>query len=481
MSGTPGELTNTLILALSQCQDQVRTIRDQAARIERLQRANARLREDLQNAKQEQRNDAVEDEPSSQVDDLFQKHVEAQAEIQKLRKKLKQYKDKANNLAVPFSSPSTRSSTPSGSSPKRPPRQARTVELLSVSASSSPPRKRPKLDNEVLREVPLNNVNDSSSPLRNRSKNVLEEEKAAEPIIADDGQEHQHGHEQENLGKHTAPMQRFTYGRLEDLLAAPTPSRTPLNRPTSPDTNTIFSKPSKTTTKSFNISNISHVTSDTPSPKTVRQEHPPDKECSAIDPVAHVRQPTTTYSRSLNQRNPLPRSSKRAREDGEPFRARPPSKLSLKHFKPNPRWLDSHGVSYDEFLHGQNATRINALAATLPRLPGQHEQGGPVTDDELLLEFLGPGSEDRIACLTRLARVNLITEAKTKRVAKYFARQRADYDREQDPPGFWSIDMPNTQEGEENRRKAVEIEQEEVKKRYEEAIIGHGRWVFADE
>ena len=120
---------------------------------------------------------------------------------------------------------------------------------------------------------------------------------------------------------------------------------------------------------------------------------------------------------------------------------------------------------------------MKVLAETLPKLPG-HDR---LTDDEILLDFLGPGSGARIAGLTNLAKKNLLAEAKVKRVAQSFGKSRADYDHGRDPPGFWSTDMPGTQEDEENKEKARKMEREEVKRRQEDAVRGQGKWIFADE
>ena len=62
-----------------------------------------------------------------------------------------------------------------------------------------------------------------------------------------------------------------------------------------------------------------------------------------------------------------------------------------------------------------------------------------------------------------------------------FGKQRADYDLENDPPGFWGMDFPGTQEEEENRKLAAEKAKAEVRRRYEEAVRSSGKWIFVDE
>jgi len=471
-SDAGGSLTNTLILALTQCQNQVRTIQEQAARIERLQRENEALRKELHDAKQEQPVAAAaapEEGVLSQVDDLFHKNVEAQAEINKLKRKLRSYKEKANGrLAVPISSPLSLPPTPLASSPKQ-------VRNTSAAASGSdhersPPRKRTRLnDTGVLQEVPTNTAHSRTSSTVASKRGDVEKKIAAIPLLAEDGEDYAPTVPPARSPRSTINKENSIYKRLDGLLAAPTPSRAPLARARSASPSTEVSQSS--TKRAPGISNIKHISSEAQPTSSTK--------ASIADRRAAVGTPEPT-SRPIgkNGRTSLGRFSRKDPEDEEPLRARPVSRLSLQHFKPNPRWLDSHGVSYDEFLHGQNATRINVLAETLPKVPGQDG----LSDDEVLLDFLGPGSETRIAGLTQLAKKNLLAEAKVKRVAQAFGKQRADYDREQDPPGFWSTDMPGTQEDEENKEKARKMERDEVKRRYEDAIKhGQGRWVFADE
>lgn len=481
MSRTPGELTNTLVLALSQCQDQVRTISDQSAQIERLQRENEWLRQELRDAKQERSVVAAAPAPApaappdgdvpNQVDDLFHRHVETQAEIRKLKRKLKSYKEKANGtLAVPISSPLSLPTTPLASSPKQVRPSA--VDTLSSEHEQSPPRKRTRSnDTGVLHEVPANAAHSRTSSTAASKKSNVEKKIAAIPMIAEDGEDYDPVMAASRSARSTLNEEKSVDRRLEGLLNASTPSRAPLTRPrsigSSKDT-----PPQSTTRRAPGISNIEHITTESP----LRSARVATTDGHLVGPS----RPAEARSRPLSStgRTSLSKSFGRDPEDGEPLRARPLNRLSLQHFKLNPRWLDSHGMSYNEFLHGSNADRMTVLAETLPKLPGQNNRN----DDEVLLDFLGPGSEARIASLTDLARKNLLAEAKVKCVAQSFGKHRADCDRKQDPPGFWSTDMPGTQEDEENKEKARKMEREEVKRRHEDAMRnGQGRWVFADE
>lgn len=484
MSGTPDELTKTLILALSQSQDQAKTIREQAKVIKQLQNENRRLSEELHQARPERDETIVRDDSSSQVEDLFQKYVEAQAETHKLKKKLKRYKEKAGTLlTTPLSSPSTAPSTSLPSSPKGilALSGAPEVSYEECLASQSPPRKRTRLRNNVSLETPLNaawrrSTSNSTSikrvgRLNQTAMHDLDEDQR-EPLQANAGTENPGG---------VLERQGSFHNRLDTLLTAPSPSRNVMERSVPRTLSGVSSTPSSSLKRPLNISNIRHVTSNVPTSESTRKDDGLTKEPaseSSSDVTSRRHNLPTTHAQQNSSTTKKPKGSL---EDSDPLRKKPVASLSLQHFKPNPRWLDSHGVSYDEFLRGQNAKRMQVLVETLPKLPGQHEQGTSLTDEDLLREFLGPGSETKIASLTQVARANLLNEAKTKRMAQYFARQRADHDQEQNPPGFWSIDMAGTQEDETNREKAGAMEQAEVVKRYEDAVKGNGRWIFADE
>lgn len=499
-SHTPGQLTSTLILALTQSEDQCRTIQDQAARIDRLQRENERLRqavdhdkqteqftlreevertqEDLQSAhtrieelehheqenaqlRQEldqlKQNHAGGQQSSQALDDLFQKQVEAQAEIHKLRKKLKRYKEKANGrLPEPISSPVSYLSTPELTSP-RPVQHAPNAMQDAILVTSSPPRKRQRTEPEPLQEAPVN-----TSHLRKSlaaSKKGLDKKIAAIPLLTEDGDEHVPANSLQDPPRATLQRNGSWQERLNGLLDSPTPDRAPLHRLRPGSSGSILPRP-----KSFAISNIQH-----------------DYEAHSEAPTARSLSRTSTPQRAQHiitnsTRSSINRSIQRPPVDKRPLRSRPPEELFIHNFKPSPRWMVDHQMSIGDYLHGRNGERLRAIASTLPHMPGPQ-----MSDDELLLWFMGPGNEEKIANLTTVAKKNLLAEAKIKRVAEKFGKQRLDYDRDNDAPGMWNIDFPATQEEEENRRKAQEKERAEVLERYGEAMSGHGKWVFADE
>ena len=367
MSSTPGDLTSTLILALSQSQENTKTIREQAARIARLESENERLRKELSSFNEELENGVAQqgptfaeqnkhaeelqdDQPSSQVDDLFQRNVDAQAEISKLRKRLKHYKEKANlRLSVPISSPLSCQTSPLPSSPHDQPPVGPGAKNLHEATSPSPPRKRAKLDHlEVLKEISGNKSHSRTSSSASK-KSIVEKKIAAIPFLAEDGEVHAPAQVPITAATDQLHRQTSASRRLDGLLAAPTTSRAPLNRPAGANS------PGQTTPasirKSLKISNIEHVASGVLPPNSPRQRSSLQKP-QVLGPT-RARSPERSPVRS--EKLPPLRTFKRGHDDGAPLRSQALTMLSLQDFKPNPRWLDSHGMSYDEFLHGSNA------------------------------------------------------------------------------------------------------------------------------
>jgi hypothetical protein len=179
--------------------------------------------------------------------------------------------------------------------------------------------------------------------------------------------------------------------------------------------------------------------------------------------------------------------SNRAPEDDEPLRCRPIHRLNITHFKVNPKYTDGEAYAFQEVVRNKEARRclpgcmkeccastFKALAKTLPPDPNMNE-------DELLLGFLGPGSEERIAKLTPLARTNLLHEARAKQLADTYGKMhRTTFEIPSSPPAFWMVELPGTQEQQQLRDQAKEKERKEIESRYREAMKG-GCWLFADE
>lgn len=103
-----------------------------------------------------------------------------------------------------------------------------------------------------------------------------------------------------------------------------------------------------------------------------------------------------------------------------------------------------------------------------------------ISNNELLQNFLGPNFEDTIPNLTEKARENLLSEARVKLLADVIGKHRHTSPRARSPPGFWTADMPGTQEEPENKWQASTGERAEVDLRDQEACNEYRKWMFAD-
>lgn len=505
MSHSQGSsLTETLVLALTQCQEQLRVIQQHSSRVHRLQQENERLKKELQDYRDTVTKNAQEN--AGQTQELFQKYAEAQAEIQGLQSKLKSYKAKTRKTLASSSSPVVSTpATPVPSSPTRSSAKSRNLGTLlsttrtddgtnqsvegvthqqnSRAVSSSPPRKRARPNDETtaaLQEVLPNLVPTKASSTNVAKDSSTERKLAAIHHLAEDGEDVAMAGKVDDTIAPMVDQNNPVYHRLDGLLAGSTTNKNRLARPASRSPRTVNSLSTPQIRAPPGISNISHSAS----------ENKRSVECLPVGAESntraeHVKQTISSSSpQTFQDYNPSTiKNWTNTSRRREPLRMRPITELHLSSFKPNPRWLSSHNVSYDDFLNDRQCERMRVLATTLPYLPGE-SHGHRFTDHELLVDFLGPGSEDRIANLTPVARQNLLLEARTKRVANEFrlSKQTAAFeDKQDDPPGFWSTDMPGTQEAEENKLASKQKEREEVNRRFEDAMSGQGRWVFADE
>lgn len=198
------------------------------------------------------------------------------------------------------------------------------------------------------------------------------------------------------------------------------------------------------------------------------------------------------------QRFLLPKKikSRADEEDESPFRSRPLDRLSLNDFKINPATNEGLDYAYQDVVRNHHDRKClsgctdkccfdkwKALAHTLYDTDNRGDEtlDQQISNNSLLLDMLGHGSEEKIRTLTPVARANLIEEARVRELSARHSKHRAAHPRAQSPVGFWETDMPGTQETEENRAMAEKLEREEVERRHSDAMRGGARWMFADE
>ncbi|KAL6251951.1 hypothetical protein RBB50_002161 [Rhinocladiella similis] len=454
---------------------------------ESLAQENEQLRQELESSRRKQ--NQVSD-MTAQFEQLFRRDVERQAEIDQLRSKLRvlQAKERKRRLS------NRNVSSPIISS-----------DDADVNTNATSPgttkRKRPRSRSpEVLKEITGNVPSGSSAnTTATRPKFKRHSDRGAEaiPAVAEDGEDYSNKPQPDGLtGEKPAEDNSkdlvLSKNRLQALLTTPA---------TSPSM--LLSRPDAASTST------SHKSRGTPSTEQHQPQQPrfqtptPSGEVNITATSSSTTSTTTTATSTSTStststtsvRKPpflLPPKSSRhvpGPEDDEPFRSRPLTRLNLTHFKINTAYTGGVDYAYDEVVRG-NARKclpgcsrpdccghkFRVLADTLP--PAKDD----LSDDALLLDFLGPGSEARIQKLTSTARTNLIHEARAKRLANLYGKaHRETFERAQSPPGFWNTEFPSTQEDKENRKQARQREREEVERRYQDAKRGGGRWLFADE
>ncbi|KAI1950832.1 hypothetical protein LOZ12_001620 [Ophidiomyces ophidiicola] len=183
--------------------------------------------------------------------------------------------------------------------------------------------------------------------------------------------------------------------------------------------------------------------------------------------------------------------------DGGPrrgsLRSRPLRALGLEHFKLNPERNHGLDYAYDEVVRDKSARKClpgclaQSCCGPTFRAMARSEIPKNVTFDTLtqeyrqLLEEYHGVEKSKLQSLPDDRIYNLLVEAKAWEFSNRFGRHRHAHARESSPPGFWRTDMPTTQEEEADRQRALELEQEKVYERYQQALRGDGVWRFADE
>ncbi|OBT71636.1 hypothetical protein VF21_09702 [Pseudogymnoascus sp. 05NY08] len=180
--------------------------------------------------------------------------------------------------------------------------------------------------------------------------------------------------------------------------------------------------------------------------------------------------------------------------DDEPFRVRPLWRLGLEHFKVNPDHNQGYDYAFRDVVRGREQRKClpgctnpdccgNGFRKLAELTTGQakNQSADMGTEDERLLEdFLG-GNIHKLQAMTADERQETLIQAKARDLANKHGKHRHAFERRQSPPGFWRADFPTTQEVQTDRAEAADFERELVRKRYEDAVRGGGKWMFRDE
>ncbi|KIV92595.1 hypothetical protein PV10_03869 [Exophiala mesophila] len=410
-------------------------------KVEQLTRENESLRSRLE--RQQQVPDI-----SAQLDSLFKQNIEKQAENDQLRVKIKHLQNKQRTWRPQNTDPSSCGPyiEPSENKSERQavedadlvPNTARDLGTLRTVSEPQVGRKRPRIRSPPetpLREMSGNARLQLTSSSAVKPRRSLDSASGTRKVdeLAEDGENHSE-HDSRIIGRRSSTTTKAAAtGRLENLLFTPRPDNLLLGQMKTPD------------------------------------------------PLSASRQPQLGSNSHVSASIAM---------DQAPLREKPRSRLNLKDFKVNPRYSGGELFAVVEVARNKErreclagctkaeccGANFKALATTLPQLLDG------MSDDELLVEFLGPGQIEMMEGLTPLAKTNLVAEARTKKLADAFGKMhRSAFDRAPSPPGYWNTEMPGTQEEQDNRAKSSLWEKEEIEKRYREAMKKDGRWLFVDE
>ncbi|EAW07976.1 SAE2 C-terminal domain-containing protein [Aspergillus clavatus NRRL 1] len=348
---------------------------------------------------------------------------------------------------------------------------------------------------------------DSNLRAGNDPSNIRPEQKSAKPArssrhaigsLAEDGDENLYHAPRKVPKKQPFGVQSthssanmnsvLTQKRLDSLLEQPLPSRRPLDMPRKKGITSDREKVPETTSYSS-----------TPHTENIQMEIPNGGERSELDTNRSTAPGTNQHKSQFAQHG------NRLWEPGtapditdihpeeEPYRARPPHRLDLRHFKINPENNQGLDFAYDTVVRRKDerkcmtgCTRPGCCGdkfLAMTRLGGSlmNPKGSCQEKDEqrILEEYLGEENHilDHISVEDRQ---RLLHEAIARSMANTYGRHRHDHHRPSTPPGFWRTDMPDTQELEHDRAIAQHLEREKINERYREAMRG-GLWKFADE
>lgn len=171
------------------------------------------------------------------------------------------------------------------------------------------------------------------------------------------------------------------------------------------------------------------------------------------------------------------------------LRDKPIDELRMQDFKPNPAYNGGYTHAFTETVR-RREDRLCLPGCTDPKCCGSTFRtlalaAAPLSssqEDALLQDFLASAYDSfGLTQMSEAERADIVLQARTWKMATEHGKHRRTYEGRKTPPGFWRVDFPNTQEQEEDREKAVAMEQAEIRNRWLEAMRMGGRYIFADE
>jgi len=283
--------------------------------------------------------------------------------------------------------------------------------------------------------------------------------------------------------------------RLTNLLKEPAPARhrlSPLGTPTSTSSERLLEFTATYSTSSMDCKGL------VANLETCKQRSPKTAKEGNTKPTSHISTPQiqdksekpAASNGSLYHREA---QSKRQLVNSTPLRCRPVSELHLSDFKVNPRVNQGYDYLYVESLRSRQQRHpdgvVQTLSAELPltssMLPlptSEIPYGITEADARILKEHMGNAyNVESISNMPTAQQQDLVAQARLRLVAERLERHRMQFQRHQTPPGFWNVNMPTTQELEEERKEAERLERIKIEEMWKEAKREGGLWLFKDE
>ena len=171
------------------------------------------------------------------------------------------------------------------------------------------------------------------------------------------------------------------------------------------------------------------------------------------------------------------------------LRNKPVKELKVQDFRPNPAYNQGYSYAFSEAVRKRadrlclpGCTNPQCCGSTFRRLAEALEPLPAEQEEALLEEYLGDAYSAVISTqMSSDERVELVLQARTKKMAKDAGKHREAYERRKTPPGFWRVDFPTTQEQEDDRVRTKLQESKTVQERWLEAHKKGGKWIFRDE
>ncbi|KAL9014559.1 MAG: hypothetical protein Q9173_000814 [Seirophora scorigena] len=282
--------------------------------------------------------------------------------------------------------------------------------------------------------------------------------------------------------------------RLDQLLARPLPEKPRLS-PESIKAGIVMSSGTRKLSNAI-LGQGPRMTSRTP---PIGQRIQSTVKMPKIAPQSATKAPITPHE-PTTYTTPFSKSSaaRPAVKPDPPLRSRPLSHLFLDDFKVNPAQNQGYSHPFKEVVRSREqrnclpgCTRLECCGTIFRKMA---ETGLIKTfhtsrlfassqeDEDLRMmeDFLGDQAY-RLKNMSEGEKAEVLLQSRTKVLADHYGRHREVYAREPSPIGYWDVDMPSTQQAEEQVKLAEARTRQKVEERYREAVRTDGLWKFRDE